>query len=197
MHMVDLPYWPGTNDCLPCHAKQNARATDNCFAFVGAHQCGVLMDALGWLAAYVPPPVQALVVSTKAGRSATVYGWALGWRRVCTVSDCEEILVWLITGINYYTVVELRSNKEAQYLIPLDYWHRSTQSCIILLTHRLSIHSNIYVISASQVSGSNTLCYSLWNLQGDFAVPSASPVRYQSNGIRWSGILSLKTNLTP
>ena len=32
-----------TSDRLPSHPTKDRRATDSCFALIGAHQCGVLM----------------------------------------------------------------------------------------------------------------------------------------------------------
>jgi len=32
-----------TSDRLPSHPTKDGRATDSCFALIGAHQCGVLM----------------------------------------------------------------------------------------------------------------------------------------------------------
>ena len=32
-----------TSDCLPSHPTKDGRATDSCFALIGAHQCGILM----------------------------------------------------------------------------------------------------------------------------------------------------------
>ena len=48
---VKLIPWPGghevlfaaTSDRLPNHPTKDGRATDSCFALIGAHQCGVLM----------------------------------------------------------------------------------------------------------------------------------------------------------
>ena len=62
------------NQWSPPQSSQtkDGRATDSCFALIGAHQCGVLMDVLGWLAAYVSTTSTRLVVSTKADREATV-----------------------------------------------------------------------------------------------------------------------------
>ena len=47
--------WPGehevllvaTSDRLPSHLTKDERAKDSCFALIGAHQCGVLMDDAG------------------------------------------------------------------------------------------------------------------------------------------------------
>ena len=36
-----------TSDCLPSHPTKDGRATDSCFALIGAHQCGVLMVNAG------------------------------------------------------------------------------------------------------------------------------------------------------
>ena len=48
---VKLIPWPGghevlfaaTSDRLPSHPTKDGRATDSCFALIGAHQCGILM----------------------------------------------------------------------------------------------------------------------------------------------------------
>ena len=51
---MTLSYWAG-NPWSPPQSSQtkDGRATDSCFTLLGAHQCGVLMEALGWLAAYI------------------------------------------------------------------------------------------------------------------------------------------------
>ena len=36
-----------TNGCLPSHPRKDGRATDSCFALIGAHQCGILMVNAG------------------------------------------------------------------------------------------------------------------------------------------------------
>ena len=36
-----------TNDCLPSHPTKDGRATDSCFALIGAHQCGIQMVDAG------------------------------------------------------------------------------------------------------------------------------------------------------
>ena len=51
----------GTSDCLPSIPNKEGKATDNMFALIETHQCGILMDVLGWQAAFMyPPPVQDL-----------------------------------------------------------------------------------------------------------------------------------------
>ena len=40
----------------PQSSSKDGRATDSCFALIGAHQCGVLMADVGWLAASVSTP---------------------------------------------------------------------------------------------------------------------------------------------
>ena len=49
----------------PVIPNKDGRATDSCFALVGAHQCGVLLEVMGWLAAYVSTTSTRVVVSNK------------------------------------------------------------------------------------------------------------------------------------
>ena len=65
--------WPGghevlfaaTSDHFPSHpTNKDGRATDSCFALIGAHQCGILMVGAWWLAASISTPSETLVVST-------------------------------------------------------------------------------------------------------------------------------------
>ena len=49
----------------PVIPNKDGRATDSCFALVGAHQCGVLLEVMGWQAAYVSTTSTRLVVSDK------------------------------------------------------------------------------------------------------------------------------------
>ena len=54
-----------------CHTPANKkgwRATDSCFALIGARQCGVLMDNVGWLAVSVSTTSEIIVVSTETDR---------------------------------------------------------------------------------------------------------------------------------
>ena len=46
----------GTSDRLPSHPTRDGRATDSCFALIGAHQCGILMVNGGWPAASKSTP---------------------------------------------------------------------------------------------------------------------------------------------
>ena len=58
----------GNIGSLPYIAKLHPLCSvvpDSCFALIGAHQCGVLMDVLGRLAAYVSTPSTKLVASTQ------------------------------------------------------------------------------------------------------------------------------------
>ena len=63
------------NQWSPPQSSQtkDGRATDSCFALVGAHQCGVLMDVLGWLTDCVSTASARLVVSSKTAKEAIVY----------------------------------------------------------------------------------------------------------------------------
>ena len=57
-----------TSDRLPSHPTKDGRATDSCFALIGAHQCGVLMVNAGSPAASKSTPSETLVVSIQTGR---------------------------------------------------------------------------------------------------------------------------------
>ena len=46
-----------TSDHIPQSSYKDERATDSCFALIGAHQCGILMVDVGRLAASCPPQV--------------------------------------------------------------------------------------------------------------------------------------------
>ena len=59
---------------------KNGKATDSCFAIFGAHHCCTLMDVLECLPAYVSTTSTRLVLSTKAGKKATVSGLVLDCR---------------------------------------------------------------------------------------------------------------------
>ena len=69
--MVTPSYWAG-NQWSPPQSSQtkDGRATDSCLALVGVHQCGVLMEVLGWLAAYVSTTSTRFVVSNKGRQSS-------------------------------------------------------------------------------------------------------------------------------
>ena len=59
-----------TSDHLPCHPAKGWRATDSCFALIGARQCGVLIDnpESGLLAVSMSTTSVSLVVSTETDR---------------------------------------------------------------------------------------------------------------------------------
>ena len=78
---------------------KNGKATDSCFALVGAHHCRTLMDVLECLPAYVSTTSTRLVLSKKAGKKATVNGLVLDCRGDWRVAHSGvEILEWLIAG---------------------------------------------------------------------------------------------------
>ena len=56
----------------PQSSSKDGRATDSCFALIGAHQCGVLMLDVRLLATSVSTPSEKHVVSTETIREATV-----------------------------------------------------------------------------------------------------------------------------
>ena len=43
---TEVPF-AATGDHLPSHPTKDGRATDSCFALIGAHPCGVLMINAG------------------------------------------------------------------------------------------------------------------------------------------------------
>ena len=61
----------------PLIPNKEGKATDSMFALIGAHQCGILMDVLGWQAVGMAASTR-LVVSTETAKEATVYGLMLG-----------------------------------------------------------------------------------------------------------------------
>ena len=93
--------WPGggghealfvaTSDHLPSHPTKDGRATDSCFALIGAHQCGVLMVNAGWPAVSKFTPSETLVVSRETGR-----GWqsSVTERSVGKMGICRHCPVW-------------------------------------------------------------------------------------------------------
>ena len=78
LHSVLLTSW---NQWLLPHAvipNKDRRATDSCFALIRAHQCGVLMDVLGWLVAYVSA-TSANTCGFNKGREGGYADLVLGW----------------------------------------------------------------------------------------------------------------------
>ena len=72
-----------TSDRLPSHPTKDGRATDSCFALVGAHQCGVLMVERRMTGCFYVHPSEALMVSAEAveaiSQSVTVHSRDERW----------------------------------------------------------------------------------------------------------------------
>ena len=72
-----------TSDRLPSHPTKDGRATDSCFALVGAHQCGVLMVEGRMTGCFYVHPSEALMVSAEAveaiSQSVTVHSRDERW----------------------------------------------------------------------------------------------------------------------
>ena len=82
------PIEPGTRDRLPQSSEtKDGRATDSCFALVGAHQCGILMDVLGQLAVYVSTTSASTCGYNKSrqrGYSLRIGAWLKG--SLCSIT---------------------------------------------------------------------------------------------------------------
>ena len=64
-----------TNDRLPCYLAKDVRATDSCFAIIGAHQCGVPVVNAGWLAASASTSSETHAVSTETVEAISQNVW--------------------------------------------------------------------------------------------------------------------------
>ena len=77
----------------PVIQQKGWRATDSCFALIGAHQCGVLMDEfwMTWLFLY-PPQVKHLCFQQKQieaiSQGVTVHSNRQRWE-LFTVAQCS------------------------------------------------------------------------------------------------------------
>lgn len=118
-------------------SQSKMKDTGSCVSLVVAHQCGILMDVLKWLAAglYICTHIANNCGSTKADRRYDCPWTGLRLSGSWTVSKGEVILVEQRTTVNWQWLYTYTSSAIIQYIfhfVHTFYWKSSFSLCLYI-----------------------------------------------------------------